>query len=1328
MRRSQQCGRYNVLGWFLALLLSQFCSVVVAAKKSGVHDLSIATSTTSEYDAFLKKARFVPSTQQQKAVESLFFQLKARHITIKPTLCRLLALAQSDQLLPLCKKIALFFSHVDNTRIKNSGSLSSMIRNKKHIRDFIGQQDSDIAMLATLPCLSAVTGMCNNRGIPDAQTVKSLLSWPAWQVDGEFSCDLFRSFSGMLCSRGLPKEPDVDVVRSWPVWQLNGQFNHELFRSFSGMFARRGLPKEPDVNALLSWPVWQLNGQFNHELFRSFSCMYTGQGLPKEQDVQAILAWPVWQLDGQFNYELFRSFSSMFHGRRLPKEQDVQAVLAWPVWQVDGQFNYELFRSFSSMFNGRRLPKEQDVQAVLAWPVWQLDGQFNYGLFRSFTSMFNGKELPKEPDVNAILSWPVWKVGGQFNSELFRSFTSMFNGKRLPKEVDVKAIVSWPCWQVNGEFNCDLFRSLSAMFSGRGLPKKKEVETLLSWPVWQREGQFSYELFRSFSSMFTGKGLPVEADVQALLAWPVWQVDGQFNSELFRSFTAMFNAKRLPKEQDVQAILAWPVWQVDGQFNCELFRSFTSMFNGKGLPREPDVKAILSWPAWQVDGQFNYPLFRLLATMSHGRGLPKKQDVQAFLAWPAWQLDGQFSYELLRSFSSMFSGRGLPKEFDVNAILSWPVWQVGGQFNHEIFRSFSAMFNGRGLPQECDVTACMEWLSGADGIDRETLQIMNRLFCGAFKGHKSLGLPPIDRLRGYEQRLSQLFGAWATDGDPCTFEIKQIALFLANKGGGNYLSWPECERFLKVYSGQLHANEAEAAPSLAALAPARLHRVLLAHGGAGIRTFFAVNDKQGWTNSTNEREQQLALLSLPVALETIRCAFNLAPPESRRDYIFFGSKRATAPDYGQWHEICAWRRVLPSRLSNPYSQRDFIDLAVTLPDNCKKRLMTKAAIEAVITLFPSVHILRILADHHSPANLAELFHATLDYVQKRQYDTATLTTLLPALLQNGLTLPSSAPKAEPHHTFVNREPCDGGTTIHCPVDVADGETLLHSFIATFTAMASDRLTTFESGHFTVEAYGSERFCFAVPKCVAAPQGFTISNWSPEEFKLFFGVTENSAFYRAKPTWQDGQEPYVSDRQKRIEAATTATSCDNSCDNPFTPLSLSTLALIIKNSAPINGWVWQSFAHQRHGLSESICQQLLPRALAATDEVPPDFMDWLQSRCQLQQTAPPQSPVAEHSLAAPVVSEESFEHLWAVLADKALLDGADLALFNNCYEQLSFEQLASVVERASLLLPAATLAIWRARLTEARQLRSARTPVLRDLDDDLYELVMGAMAP
>ena len=998
-----------------------------------------------------------------------------------------------------------------------------MMRTKKQIRDFIGQQDSSIATLAASPFLASVTGMCNYKGVPDGDLVKKLLSWSFWRV----------------------------------------------------------------------------NGVFDEQLFRSFSSLFSGKGLPKESDVQAMLAWPVWQVNGVFCKQRFRSFASMLTGRGTPKEQDVNALLSWSVWQVNGEFSYELFRAFSSMFNSKGLPKEGDVKAVLSWSCWLLNGQFSLRLFRSFSGMCNGKGLPKEQDVNALLSWPVWQV----------------------------------------------------------------------------DGEFSYELFRSFSSMFAARGLPTEADVKAFLSKPVWQVKGEFNAELFRSFSSTFHGKEKPKWGGVQAILSWPVWQVNGEFNHEIFRSFAAMCSGNELPKEADVKAVLAWPVWQVGGQF--------------------------------------SSELFCAFSSMLAGRGLPKEEDANAMLSRRIWQVDGAFQQDLFVALSSLFHGRGLPEDSDVATCMAWLSQAGGIDRETLKLIRRLFCRVCAGHGVLGLPPVGRLRDYKQRLAQLFEGTVINDGQYTTEIKQIALFLACSGGTNYLTWPECERFLKVCLGALYTDASEVPAPPTALALTHLHRVLLAHGGRGIRTFFTVNDDRNWTSSASEREQQLVLLSLPVSLELIRGAFDRVAPELWGAYIYFGCNRTTPPDYGQWHEICDWYRVLPERISIPCSQRQFIDIAVRLPDNLKKRLMNKMAVEAVITLFPSIRILRTLAGYYSSANVAELFCAALDYVQNQQYDAATLTTLLPALLQSRLTLPSTAPKALPYHTFMNGERCKEGTIIHCPADVADGETLLHCFVATLTAIASDMSTTFAGESYTVGQYGGERFDFVVPKCTVGLYCLTISNWSLEHFKRFFDVAGTPEFYRAKPNWQEG----LGSRQQLGEA----TFVDDSGDRSFAPLPLSTLALIVKNGAPIHRWAWLSFSQQRHRLSESICQSLLSRALTAADEVPTDFLGWLQNRDRSQRMMPPQSDLAAHSLTAPVVAEENFAQLWAALANKTLLDGADLALLNNGHNQLSLEQLVSVVERASLALPADTQEIWGTRLTLARQQRSCRNPLLLDLDldDDMY---------
>ena len=301
MKRFHQSPLHKVLGWFLVLLLSQLCSAVLAAEKHVGHSVPVGTIASSEYDAFLNKARFMPSPEQQRAVESLFDQLKKRHITIKPTLYTLLTSADSDQLVALCQKVALFFSHVDNTRTKNSGCLSSMIRTKKQIGDFIGQDDASITTLAAFPYLPSITGMCSYRGVPDSKQMKNLLSWPVWQMQGRFCEQRFRSVCAMFRFKGLPKEQDVQAILAWPAWQLDGQFNIELFRSFSSMLSGKGVPEEQVVNAILAWPVWQVDGEFQQDLFRSLSSMFSCKGLPQAQDVKALLSWPVWQLNGQFN-------------------------------------------------------------------------------------------------------------------------------------------------------------------------------------------------------------------------------------------------------------------------------------------------------------------------------------------------------------------------------------------------------------------------------------------------------------------------------------------------------------------------------------------------------------------------------------------------------------------------------------------------------------------------------------------------------------------------------------------------------------------------------------------------------------------------------------------------------------------------------------------------------------------------------------------------------------------------------------------------------------------------------------------------------------------
>ena len=88
--------------------------------------------------------------------------------------------------------------------------------------------------------------------------------------------------------------------------------------------------------------------------------------------------------------------------------------------------------------------------------------------------------------------------------------------------------------------------------------------------------------------------------------------------------------------------------------------------------------------------------------------------------------------------------------------------------------------------------------------------------------------------------------------------------------------------------------------------------------------------------------------------------------------------------------------------------------------------------------------------------------------------------------------------------------------------------------------------------------------FVLPKCVVGLYGFTISNWTLEDFKIFFDVTENSEFSLVKPGKQEGQEPCSC--QERMTVAVPSTVSDRRA-KPFTPLSLRTLSMLAKTVHP-----------------------------------------------------------------------------------------------------------------------------------------------------------------
>ena len=144
------------------------------------------------------------------------------------------------------------------------------------------------------------------------------------------------------------------------VWQVDGQFSMELFRALSSMNNGKGLPDEAKVKAMLDWAVWTVDGQFSMELFRALSSMNHGKGLPDEAKVKAMLDWAVWTVDGQFSMELFRALSSMTHGKGLPDEGKVKAILDWLI--CGGELNDSLQRLMARLYASEGIPDIKELK------------------------------------------------------------------------------------------------------------------------------------------------------------------------------------------------------------------------------------------------------------------------------------------------------------------------------------------------------------------------------------------------------------------------------------------------------------------------------------------------------------------------------------------------------------------------------------------------------------------------------------------------------------------------------------------------------------------------------------------------------------------------------------------------------------------------------------------------------------------------------------------------------------------------------------------------------------------------------------------------------
>ena len=169
------------------------------------------------------------------------------------------------------QKATVFFSAVNTSQVKNTSCLSGMLKSKKHIREFAGQNENNLRLLATNPHLKQITSMCDRRGVPDPIHAVAMIGWECWKTNGIFNHELLRTFASMRSGKGLfDDEAEITAILAWPCWRVDGEFSMELLRTISSMMSRKGFPDKAKLEALLVWDCWKIDGKFSLEMLRIF--------------------------------------------------------------------------------------------------------------------------------------------------------------------------------------------------------------------------------------------------------------------------------------------------------------------------------------------------------------------------------------------------------------------------------------------------------------------------------------------------------------------------------------------------------------------------------------------------------------------------------------------------------------------------------------------------------------------------------------------------------------------------------------------------------------------------------------------------------------------------------------------------------------------------------------------------------------------------------------------------------------------------------------------------------------------------------------------------
>ena len=129
-------------------------------------------------------------------------------------------------------KANVFFTAVNQKKIRSTGCLTGMFSCDKEINEFVNEKDENIQAVAGNSHLESVARMCLHHGWPKSSGLTDMLGWGCWQFNGKFCPVLLQAYSKIFHSRGLPVKPDAKNFRNNKLWQINGRLSLARLQAF----------------------------------------------------------------------------------------------------------------------------------------------------------------------------------------------------------------------------------------------------------------------------------------------------------------------------------------------------------------------------------------------------------------------------------------------------------------------------------------------------------------------------------------------------------------------------------------------------------------------------------------------------------------------------------------------------------------------------------------------------------------------------------------------------------------------------------------------------------------------------------------------------------------------------------------------------------------------------------------------------------------------------------------------------------------------------------------------------------------------------------------